>query len=339
MDLLVWVGIIFCVSQSAMFSGLNLALFSITRLRLEVEAAGGDRNAERILIARQDSNFLLTTVLWGNVGINVLLTLLSKSVMAGVAAFFFSTFVITFIGEILPQAYFSRNAIRMGSLLLPVLKFYQFLLYPAAKPSAKILDWWIGPEGIQYFREKSLRALIKKHIESEDADIDRIEGVGALNFLAIDDVLISKEGEPVDILSIIEMPVVDGAIKFPDFERSAQDPFMMKVQASGRKWVILVDDKGEPVYVLDADAFLRDALFEERGFIPFRYCHRPVVVRDPKQRIGNVISKLRVESRLAGDDVIEKDIILLWGDSPRIITGADLLGRLLRGITFRKGQS
>ena len=61
------------------------------------------------------------------------------------------------------------------------------------------------------------------------------------------------------------------------------------------------------------------------------------MVRDPKQKIGNVLTKLRVDSRLPSDDVIEKDIILLWGEHPRIITGADLLGRLLRGIAFRKG--
>jgi len=36
---LVWLGIAFCISQSAMFSGLNLAVFSVSRLRLEVEAA------------------------------------------------------------------------------------------------------------------------------------------------------------------------------------------------------------------------------------------------------------------------------------------------------------
>ncbi len=38
METLTWVGIIFCISQSAMFSGLNLAFFSITKLRLEIES-------------------------------------------------------------------------------------------------------------------------------------------------------------------------------------------------------------------------------------------------------------------------------------------------------------
>ena len=122
---LTWAGILFCVSQSAMFSGLNLALLGISRLRLEVEATAGNPAAVKILALRKDVNFLLTTILWGNVGINVLLTLLSNSVMIGLTAFFFSTILITFAGEITPQAYFSRHAMRMGSLLAPVLRFYR----------------------------------------------------------------------------------------------------------------------------------------------------------------------------------------------------------------------
>ncbi|MBU1232279.1 MAG: DUF21 domain-containing protein, partial [Proteobacteria bacterium] len=100
-NFLIWLGILFCVSQSALFSGLNLAFFSISRLRLEVESANGSRAASRILAMRNDGNFLLTTILWGNVGINVLLTLLSSSVLAGVMAFLFSTLFITIAGEIL----------------------------------------------------------------------------------------------------------------------------------------------------------------------------------------------------------------------------------------------
>jgi metal transporter CNNM len=98
------IGILFCISQSAIFSGLNLAVFGVSRLRLEVEAENGSQEALSVLGLRNDSNFLLTTILWGNVSINCLLTLLSDSVLAGVGAFFFSTGVITFFGEIGPQA-------------------------------------------------------------------------------------------------------------------------------------------------------------------------------------------------------------------------------------------
>ncbi len=139
-DLLTWIGIAFCITQSAIFSGLNLAIFSVSKLRLEVEAAGGSRNAALVLELRKNSNLTLSTILWSNVTLNVLLTLLSDSILAGVGAFIFSTFVITFVCEIIPQAYFSRNALRMAAPLVPVLRVYQIMLFPLAKPAAIILQ-------------------------------------------------------------------------------------------------------------------------------------------------------------------------------------------------------
>lgn len=335
MIILTWIGIAFCISQSALFSGLNLALFSITRLRLEIEASTGDRSAKNVLELRKDSNFTLTTVLWGNVSVNTMLALLSDSVMAGVGAFFFSTFAITIFGEMLPQAYFSRNALRMSSLFLPIFKAYQFILYPVAKPSAKFLDWWLGEESIQYFRERDLRELIRKHIEASDGDIDRLEGLGALNFLAIDDLVVGLEGEPVDPKSILQLPMSNGIPIFPDFEKKTSDPFLQQIQSSGKKWVILTDGSGKPHFMLDADGFLRAALFEEKHLHPYTFCHRPILVEDEHMQLGNVIWKLKVRPETTEDDVIDHDVILLWGRYKRVITGADLLGRLLRGIATR----
>src|SRR5438876_9992580 len=94
-SLFIWIGIAFCIIQSAMFSGLNLAIFSVSKLRLEVEAPGGNRDAISLLGLRKDSKLSLSAVLWGNVTINVLLTLLSQSVLAAIGASAFPTFTIT----------------------------------------------------------------------------------------------------------------------------------------------------------------------------------------------------------------------------------------------------
>ncbi len=332
-NLVIWAGILFCITQSAMFSGMNLALFSISRLRLEVEADLGDRDASKVLNLRKDSNYLLTTVLWGNVGINVLLTLLSNSVLAGVSAFFFSTVVITIVGEIMPQAYFSRHALRMASLLAPVLKFYQILLFPAAKPTAKLLDAWLGAEGIQYFREHSLREVIKKHIEADVSDVDRLEGIGALNFLAIDDLRVVDEGEHIDPDSLITLEFQNGLPIFPPFDRKISDPFLRQVEISKKKWVILTDASEEPHFVLDSDAFLRDTFFGSAPVNPLGYCHRPIIVRSTRVPLGNVLCQLKESPHCVRDDVIERDVVLVWdAREKRVITGADILGRLLKGI-------
>lgn len=184
MTLLTWIGILLCLSQSAMFSGMNLGLFSLSKLELEVEARRGDERARKVLALRQDANYALVTILWGNVGVNVLLALLSGSVLTGVAAFVFSTVVITIFAEIIPQSYFTRNALALASRLAPWLRTYQLLLYPVAKPTALALDAWLGGERVRYIRE---RDMMQFHMDSSESDIGRMEGQGALNFLAIDD--------------------------------------------------------------------------------------------------------------------------------------------------------
>ena len=331
-DVSIWIGIAFCITQSAIFSGLNLAIFSISKLRLEVEAAGGNSDAVELLAWRQDFNLTLATVLWGNVTINVLLTLLSDSVLAGIGAFAFSTIVITLFGEIFPQAYFSRNALRMASRLTPLLKLYQVVLFLLAKPTAIVLNWWLGPEGITLLRERDFRAFITKHVGATGADVGQLEAIGALNFLDLDDIIVADEGEAVDPRSVITLPVENGRPLMPSFERSPNDPFLRQLNASGKKWVIIVDSSGRPSFVLDAHHFLRDSLFNAASVDPEIHWHRPIIVTDLRTPLGSVIGRMKVKPEHPEDDVVDDDLILVWGGQRRIITGADLLGRLLRGI-------
>lgn len=333
LSVLIWLGIAISLSQAGMFSGLNLSVFSISRMRLEIEAKLGNPRAVTVLALRQDPNLTLSTILWGNVAVNVLLTLLSDSVLTGVSAFFFSTFVLTVFGEIVPQAYFSKHALRIASSLAPVLKVYGVFLYPLAKPSAVFLNWWLGRQGLALLRESEMRELIRQHLEAEEAEIDRLEGLGALNFLALDDIPVTQEGEIIDPQSVIILPTENGLPKFPEIRPSPSDPFLQRVDCSGRKWIVICDTDGEPAFAMNSDAFLRDALFTPQTFEPLRHCHRPIVVRDPSKRLGDIIGLFKVEAEQPGDNVIDHDIILVWAEEKRVITGADILGRLLSGIT------
>src|SRR5581483_1690814 len=227
-----WIGIVLCIMQSAAFSGLNLAVFSISPLRLQIEADNGNKDAARVLELRKSTNQVLATIVWGNVSTNVAPTLLSDSVLAGVAAFVFSAFAITLLGEIFPQAYFSRNALAMTSRFLPFLTFYRFLLYPLTKPTAMALDWWLGVEGIPWMREKDIRAMIARHA-SAGGEISKLEATGAQNFLDLDDVSVCDEGEEIHAQSILALPVANQRCVLPKFDRVPADPFLRQVDASG----------------------------------------------------------------------------------------------------------
>jgi metal transporter CNNM len=48
---------------------------------------------------------------------------------------------------------------RLAARFAVFLKFYQVVLFVVAKPKAFLLDWWLGPETIAFFRERDFRIL------------------------------------------------------------------------------------------------------------------------------------------------------------------------------------
>jgi hypothetical protein len=166
-------------------------------------------------------------------------------------------------------------------------------------------------------------------------DLGRLEAIGALNFLDLDDIPVGREGEPVDPRSVISLPIAGDKPVLPAFERSPRDPFLRQIEASKRKWVVFIDEYAQPYVVLNARHFLRDVLFDQEPDLPERYWHRPLVVTDASTRLGEVIGKMKVRAESPEDDVVDHNLILVWAkDQHRIITGGDLLGRLLRGIAI-----
>src|SRR5262249_11311884 len=163
---------------------------------------------------------------------------------------------IAFFGELIPQAYFSRHALRMTARLMPLLKVYSVVLFPVAKPTALMLDWWLGHEGIRLLGEDDFKALIEHHMNAKGGEVGRLEGVGATNFLELDDVRVCDEGEVLDPRSVITLDIADGRPVLPGFARSPDDPFLRRINASGQKWVVTVDAAGKPAFVLDADDFI-----------------------------------------------------------------------------------
>jgi len=282
--------------------------------------------------SREDANYTLASILWGNVAVNVLLTLLAESVIAGIGAFFFSTVVITLFAEILPQAWFSRHALRVAAALSPLLRAYRIVLWPVARPVGMALDAMVGREAVPWFKEEELSALIEHHAQAA-TEISRVEAHGAVNFLALDDVAVAGEGEPIAPESVLALPFENEVPVFPVIARRSDDPFLRRVAASGKKWIVVVDCEGEPRRIFSAPAMIAGALFDDEAFDPALHCHHPLIVRDTEATLGRQLARLRVSPEKPGDDVVDEDVILLWTrDERRIITGSDILGRLLRRI-------
>jgi hypothetical protein len=329
-----WIIIFLCIIQSGLTAGLTLGLFGFPRLRLEAEAEAGNLFATKILKLRSDANYLLSTLIWANVCVNALLAFLTEAIMNGLLAFIVTTFCITFFGEIIPQAYISRNALRVSALFTPLVKFYGVIFFPLAKPTSFLLDLWLGEEGHDFMQEETLKVLLMRHVEDASTEIDKLEGHGAINFLSLDDIYVKDEGEVIHPDSIIQLEERDGHLIFPE---DLKGIFASRLSKLTVKWAILINARGFPVLLLEVDRLLKDLSHKFGEVDPYSYCHYPVVVTNPGEVLANAILKLWVEPESEEDDVIDKDTIIYWSDEKKkIITGSDLLGRLLRGIVKKR---
>ncbi|KAA0716812.1 Metal transporter CNNM4 [Triplophysa tibetana] len=145
---------------SGMFSGLNLGLMALDPMELRiVQSCGTDKEkkyARKIEPIRRKGNYLLCSLLLGNVLVNTTLTILLDDLIgSGLGAVVASTIGIVIFGEIIPQALCSRHGLAVGANTIIVTKFFMLLTLPLSYPISKLLDCVLGQEiGTVYNREK-----------------------------------------------------------------------------------------------------------------------------------------------------------------------------------------
>ena len=195
-------------------------------------------------------------------------------------------------------------------------------------PSASGCRKWLGPEGVHYIREQMLSQYILKSMGAAGSDIDRFEGTGALNFLALHSRCVGQEGHLVDPLSILSVSFVDGHPRFPALASPDWDGFRQRVQASGKKWIILTDTDGTPQLVMNSNHFLRVLLsMTEQGTNPQDYCSKPVITTNPQDTIEHTL-----HNAISSETTPDTAVILVWSSEKRIISHTDLLQRLFEGV-------
>jgi metal transporter CNNM len=164
----VWVSIVIilvCLLFSSLFSGLNLGLMSLDRTDLKIIASTGSEKekmyAKAITPVREHGNYLLCSILLGNVMVNSTFTILLDDLTSGLVAVLASTIAIVIFGEITPQAICSRHGLAVGAKTIGVTKLVMGLTFPLSYPISKILDCLLGEEiGAVYTRER-LKELVK----------------------------------------------------------------------------------------------------------------------------------------------------------------------------------
>ena len=160
---------------SAIFSGLTLGFFSLNKEDIRRKAKLGDKQAQKIYNLRKDGNLLLCTLLIGNVAVNAALSIFLGSIASGLIAGIIATSLIVVFGEIVPQAIFSRHALRLGAKLSWLVRIFIFIFYPISKPIAYALDKGLGKEMPTMYSKNELIKIIEDHENSEESDIDTDE--------------------------------------------------------------------------------------------------------------------------------------------------------------------
>uniref|UniRef100_A0A3B4BID9 Metal transporter n=1 Tax=Periophthalmus magnuspinnatus TaxID=409849 RepID=A0A3B4BID9_9GOBI len=195
-----WLQVIFIsmlLCLSGMFSGLNLGLMALDPMELQiVQNCGTEREknyAKKIEPVRSQGNYLLCSLLLGNVLVNTTLTILLDDIAgSGLIAVVMSTIGIVIFGEIVPQAICSRHGLAVGANTIFLTKFFMLLTFPASYPVSKLLDYLLGQEiGTVYNREKLLEMLrvTDPYNDLVKEELNIIQGALELRTKTVEDVM------------------------------------------------------------------------------------------------------------------------------------------------------
>lgn len=182
---------------SGMFSGLNLGLMALDPMELRiVQSCGTDKEkkyARKIEPIRSKGNYLLCSLLLGNVLVNTTLTILLDDLIgSGLGAVVASTIGIVIFGEIVPQALCSRHGLAVGANTILLTKFFMFLTFPLSFPVSKLLDVLLGQEiGTVYNREKLVEMLkvTEPYNDLVKEELNMIQGALELRTKTVEDVM------------------------------------------------------------------------------------------------------------------------------------------------------
>ncbi len=163
------------VGMSAICSGLNISLMSLNLADLERKVKLGSKNAVKVLPLRKNSHLTLASILLTNVAVISTTSLVIDEKLGGLIAGVSSTLLIVIFGEVVPQAYFARYALRVTARFAWLLRIMIILTYPVSKPLQVLLDRLFGHENAKLHNRRELGLIISDHDSNKSSELDNGE--------------------------------------------------------------------------------------------------------------------------------------------------------------------
>jgi len=160
------------IGVSAICSGLNVALMALDPSNLQRKAKLEDKDAKRVLPFRKNTHLTLSAILLTNIAAVSATSLVLESALYGVVAGIAATLLTVVFGEIFPQAFFIRNALRMSAVLAPVLRAMIVITYPVSKPLQLLLDKLFQDQISPLQSRHELGLLISEHLGANESELD-----------------------------------------------------------------------------------------------------------------------------------------------------------------------
>jgi metal transporter CNNM len=160
---------------SGICSGLNVSLMALNIDDLRRKRKLGNPRARKVYYFRENTHLTLAAILLTNVAAVSATSLVLESVLIGVVAGLITTLLMVIFGEILPQAVFSRHALKYFALFSPIVRLMIFVTYPISKPLQWLLDRLFEQPPAHLHNRRELGIIISEHIGHEGSDLDEDE--------------------------------------------------------------------------------------------------------------------------------------------------------------------
>ncbi len=201
--------VVVLVALSAVFSGLNISLMSLDVNDLRRKKRLGNPEAAKVLPFREKTHLSLASILFGNIAVVSAVSLVLESYLQGVLAGLVSTLLIVVFGEVLPQAFFARFALKFCAFFAPFLKVTIVVTYVFSKPIQLLLDKMISAEERNLHSRQELGMIIGEHraatSELDEDEVEIIQGALQMSEKKVGDIM-----EPIkDVYWLTDAAMLD----------------------------------------------------------------------------------------------------------------------------------